>query len=91
MHTVFILIFKLKLFFSPDGADYYNVSEVITFNSGSSMGDIQCVNISIIDDHDVECDDIFYISLTTNLSKVIVPMQNESSTVTILPDSSDCK
>ena len=55
------------------------------------MGDIQCVNISIIDDHDVECDDIFYISLTTNLSKVIVPMQNESSTVTILPDSSDCK
>ena len=55
------------------------------------MGDIQCVHISIIDDHDLECDDIFYISLTTNLSKVIVPMQNESSTVTILPDSSDCK
>ena len=76
-------------FLSPDGSDYYNVSQIITFTSGSSMGDTQCVEISIIDDNNVECDDVFNVSLTTTLSKVYIPIQYETASVTITVDSTD--
>ena len=76
-------------FFSPDGSDYYNVSQIITFTSGSSMGDTQCVEISIIDDNNVECDDVFNVSLTTTLSTVSIPVEHETASVTIVSDSTD--
>ena len=76
-------------FFSPDGSDYYNVSQIITFTSGSSMGDTQCVEISIIDDNNVECDDVFNVSLATTLSTVSIPLQYEIASVTIAVDSTD--
>ena len=65
------------------------MSQIITFTSGSSMGDMQCVGISIIDDNNVECDDVFNVSLTTTLSKVSIPVKYETASVTITVDSTD--
>ena len=72
-----------------DGSDYNSLSEVITFNSGSLNGDTVCEEITIIDDNDVECDDVFSVSLTTNLSKVVIPPSAQSATVTIDTDEND--
>ena len=72
-----------------DGSDYNSLSEVITFNSGSLNGDTVCEEITIIDDNDVECDDVFSVSLTTSLSKVDIPSNARTATVTIASDSAD--
>ena len=72
-----------------DGSDYNSVSVVITFNSRSLNGDALCEEINIINDNDVECDDVFSVSLTTNLSKVVIPPSAQSASVTIDMDEND--
>ena len=72
-----------------DGSDYNSLSVVITFNSRSLNGDVLCEEITIINDNDVECDDVFSVSLTTNLSKVVIPPENQAATLYISEDSAD--
>ena len=65
------------------------MSEIIVFTTGSSSGETLCVEIPIINDTDVECDDVFNVTITSNLSKVIIPSDSEYASVTINLDSSD--
>ena len=69
------------------GSDYMNSSQVITFSSESL--DTICVEISIINDKDVECDDVFNVTLTSALSKVVIPSESSTATVTIEMDIAD--
>ena len=74
---------------STDGSDYNSLSEVITFNKESLIGENVCVEITIIDDNDVECDDVFSVSLTKNLSQVVIPFDAQSASVMIEVDQND--
>ena len=81
----------IEMVLSTDGSDYNSLSEVITFTSRSLIGDTLCVSISIINDTDVECTDVFSVSLTTNLSKVLIPSDAQTASVTIETDQDDGK
>ena len=81
----------IEMVLSTDGSDYNSLSEVITFTSRSLIGDTLCVSISIINDTDVECTDVFSVLLTTNLSKVLIPSDAQTASVTIEPDQDDGK
>ena len=48
-----------------------------------------CVVVSIIDDNDVECDEVFTVSLATNYSTVMLSSDNTTATVTIQMDPAD--
>ena len=71
------------------GSDYMNSSQVITFPNEALTGDTICVEISIINDTDVECDDVFSVTLTSALSKVVIPSESSTATVTIEMDPAD--
>ena len=45
-----------------------------------------CVNISIIDDEDVECSDVFSVNISTGDPRVSTSMGIAESTVTIAVD-----
>ena len=61
------------------GSDYEQVSAPLTFPTGSVAGDMQCVNISIVDDVVFEGDETFTVTLTVTTSGVM-----ERNTVTIV-------
>ena len=65
--------------------------ENLTFIIGSTNGSTACVDIPIINDTDVECDDVFSVKLNSSDTAMISLFSGkESSTVTIEMDSSDC-
>ena len=59
--------------------DHEQISAPLTFPTGSVAGDMQCVNISIVDDVVFEGDDTFTLTLT-----VTTPGVMEGNTVTIV-------
>ena len=66
------------------GSDYEQISAPLTFPTGSVAGDMQCVNISIVDDFLFEGDETFTVSLTVTTPGVMEG--NTSTTVTIRDD-----
>ena len=69
------------------GDDYVAVSQALTFASGSSIGSLQCVNISIINDTLAELSDDFSVNLAT--SDPLVVVSTDRATVSIAMDSVD--
>ena len=59
------------------------------FLTGATYGQVLCAELTIIDDNDVECNDVFMVSLSANSQKVVIPSQNGSATVTIAVDQND--
>ena len=76
---------------SSDGSDYLMENVEVTFYAGSMNGSEVCVNLTIIDDTDVECTDVFSVKVNSTLSQVMIPSENEMSTVTIADDPNDGK
>ena len=76
---------------SSDGSDYLMQNVELTFYAGSMNKSEVCVNITIIDDTDVECTDVFSVKVNSTLSQVMIPSENEMSTVTITDDPNDGK
>ena len=64
---------------ADSGSDYEQVSAPLTFPTGSVAGDMQCVNISIVDDVVFEGDETFTVTLT-----VTTPGVMEGNTLTIV-------
>ena len=85
----FVIVFHTKKMDFAAGNDYMNSSQLITFSSEAFSGDTICVEISIINDNDVECVDVFSVTLTSALSKVVIPSENNTATVTIEMDPAD--
>ncbi len=54
---------------------------VLTFSSGASDGDRECMNVTIMDDDALEADETFSVTLTTSDDDVNVV--NSMTTVTI--------
>ena len=71
------------------GSDLVMVSKELTFSSGAPIGDLQCVDITILNDTDVECDDVFNVTLTTTDSSVDIVEGYGVATVTIERDAAD--
>ena len=67
--------------------------DVLKINTTNSMiGDVFCLNVTILDDHAVDSDKYFIVSLTPQVSKHFGIMPNSStSIVTITEDTSDRK
>ncbi len=63
------------------GSDYVAASVGLTFPAGSTNGDMQCLNISIIDDSVLEDNETFTVTLTT--SGAGVSLRNNIITITI--------
>ena len=53
------------------------------------LGKEECVNISITNDMDIECEDVFTVNLTSSESVVSIPNSRAQSTVTIEMDPTD--
>ena len=71
------------------GSDLEMLSQVLTFSSGALIGDSQCADITILNDNDVECDDVFNVTLTTTDSNVDIVEGYGMATVTIERDAAD--
>ena len=71
------------------GSDLEMVSQVLTFSSGAPIGDLQCVDITILNDTDVESDDVFNVTLTTTDSNVDIVEGYGVAAVTIERDTAD--
>ena len=71
------------------GSDLVMVSQVLTFAMGTAVGSQECVDISIINDTNVECDDAFNVTLTTSDSNVEIADGYAVAIVTIEPDTAD--
>ena len=65
------------------------VSQVLTFAMGTAVGGQECVDISIINDTNVECDDAFNVTLTTSDSNVEIADGYGVAIVIIAPDRAD--
>ena len=63
------------------GKDYLTVCEDFVISLSET-----CVNISIIDDEDVECSDVFSVNISTGDPRVSTSMGIAESTVTIAVD-----
>ena len=61
------------------------------FESSSVAGTQACVDIVIINDTDVECDDTFSVVLSTTELAVTIPDGSRIANITIEPDPSDGK
>ena len=66
-----------------NGSDYTGITmSPLTFSAGSSDDDMQCVNVSIIDDNDaLEGDETFTVTLATRDSDVMIG--NNQTVITI--------
>ena len=71
------------------GSDLVMVSKELTFSSGAPIGDLQCVDITILNDTDVECDDVFNVTLTATDSNVDIVEGYGVATLTIERDAAD--
>ena len=71
------------------GSDLEMVSQVLIFSSGALVGDLQCVDITILNDTDVERDDVFNVTLTTTDSNVDIVEGYGVATVIIERDIAD--
>ena len=69
------------------GKDYLTVCENFVISLSET-----CVNISIIDDEDVECSDVFSVNISTEIDpRVSTSMGIAESTVTIAVDDGNYK
>ena len=57
------------------------VSADLVFTAGSSNGDIECIDVDIIDDRVVETNETFTVTLT--VSRSVVALGNNVTRVTI--------
>jgi hypothetical protein len=62
--------------------DYITISEAVTFSAGSQDGDIECVDIFIVDDGALERNETFTLILTTSDPDVM--LGNNVTTITII-------
>ena len=67
------------------------VSEILSFSNSAPIGSLECVDIMILNDTNVECDDDFTVTLNTSDSNVVIAEGYEVATATILLDSADCE
>ena len=65
------------------------VSEILSFTGAAPIGSLECVDIMILNDTNVECDDDFTVTLNTSDSNVVIAEGYDVATVTILLDSAD--
>ena len=61
--------------------DYDAITTNGTFSNGSIDGDMECMNVAIIDDGALELDETFTVTLTTSDSSVT--LNDNFTTVTI--------
>ena len=68
--------------------DYAMMLQELTF---SAVDTVECAMIAIINDTDVECDDVFSVSLSIpgSDSRIILDAERTMGTVTIMPDPAD--
>ena len=64
------------------------MNEPVVFQPVDSVGSMDCVNVTIVDETVVEIDETFLISLTSD-DPAVNPYPTEQATVTIIND--DCK
>ena len=68
-------------------SDYVSVSMDVVFPAGTSNGGMQCIDVTIIDDSEVE-EDEFTVTLTT--SSPLVTLGNAVTTITITDNDGEC-
>ena len=73
----------------PAGSDYNSNSEMATFSSGQTTGDLYEFIVNIIDDAALEGNQSFTIKITSNDPGVVISCG--STVVTIFEDPTDCK
>ena len=71
------------------GSDYVSVSMDVVFPAGTSNGDMQCIDVTIIDDSEMEGDETFTVALTTS-SPVVMTLGNAVTTITITDNDGEC-
>ena len=70
------------------GSDYVSVSMDVVFPAGTSNGGMQCIDVTIIDDIEMEGDETFTVTLTTSSSTV--NLVNAVTTITITDNDGEC-
>ena len=66
------------------GSDYNAISSTLEFPVNSTSGDEQCINITIVDDNDVEGDEMFTVTLERIIGAVTL---SQGTTVVTITDN----
>ena len=70
--------------------DFQSVSTQLSFTSGQTTGDTQCIDIQVLDDSILESDETFTLQLAADdISVVTISVGTDSSVVTIREDPTD--
>ena len=76
------------------GSDYVSVSMDVVFPAGTSNGGMQCIDVTIIDDSEMEGDETFTVALSTSSPVVTfgnaVTLENAVTTITITDNDGEC-
>ena len=63
--------------------DFLEVEKHLIFTSGSVDGTMECINVTVIADNLVECEEEFSVDLTLNTFKDSIKLGNNSTLITL--------
>ena len=75
---------ELFLTASDTASDFTDLSKPMSFTPGASNGERVCVNITVLSDGLVECEEDFTVLLTLNTAEDNIFLGNNSTVVTLL-------
>ena len=88
VHTLYKLVqLRVACGAGSNGTDYMATSADYIFLSGSSSGDMKCLDINVLNDSALERYEVFTVTLTTDDSNVLIETAN-TTTITIIDDDS---
>ena len=75
-----------------DSSDYAPLNSVLLFSAGSTEGDAQCVNVTVLQDDTIEETETFFLraSSVEELSLIVVDSSQSLATVSIVDSASKC-
>ena len=74
----------MKSFSASDPGDFAALSEPLSFTPGEGNGERVCVNVTLLSDGLVECEEDFTVVLTLDTDGDSVSLGNSSTVVTLL-------
>ena len=82
--SLLLLLLCSLLYAASAGVDYDAITTSRTFLYVSMNGDMECANVTIIDDNALELDETFTVTLNT--SEPTVTLDTNATTITITDD-----
>ena len=72
---------------APNDYSLVTMMNSVTFSSGSTMGNFECIEINIVEDQRLEADEVFDLTISSSNANVMI----NGATTTVTIEDNDCK